>query len=150
MYIAGWLPSAPGGNGADMTEAERVANEVLAHSEDEGEWDERPAQIETRPSGTQVISARLPTALAEELLAEAERRGVKVSELVRDAVDHLLHPETPTAHHPTTGITASVSARLTVVTPLWQYRTENSNPIVEPDEIPEPPLVVALGYPSNM
>lgn len=132
-----------------MPEIERVANEVLEHSEDEGEWDEQPVRIETRPSGTQVVSARLPTALAEELLAEAERRGVKPSELVRDAVDRLLHEKRTTTTYTTTSISASTSALLRVVTPLWPYRTENSNPIVEPEEAPEPPLVVALGYPSS-
>ena len=47
------------------------AEEVLAHSEDPGEWSDEPAQIGSRPSATQVVSARLPSALAEELLALA-------------------------------------------------------------------------------
>lgn len=61
-----------------MAETEHIADEVLAHSEDEDEWEDEPEQIESRPSGTQVISARLPTALAEELLAGASRRKVRV------------------------------------------------------------------------
>lgn len=74
-----------------MAGSQGPGDEVLAHSEDEGEWEEQAEQIERRPSGTQVISARLPTAIAEALLAEAARRGVRPSELVRDAVDAYLH-----------------------------------------------------------
>lgn len=71
--------------------AERsVADDVLAHSEDEGEWEDGPAVIESRPRGTQVISARLPVALAQQLLSEAERRGVKPSDLVREAMEEFL------------------------------------------------------------
>ncbi|HWE89936.1 MAG TPA: hypothetical protein VG317_10790 [Pseudonocardiaceae bacterium] len=134
-----------------MTDAERTANEVLAHSEDEGEWDDQPEQLEVRPSGTQVISARLPTALAEELLAEVARRGVRPSELVRQSVDRPLHPQ-----RPDTGtalayafVNAFMSERLSLVTPLLQYRTENSNPVVEPAERLEPPLLVTLGFPRG-
>ncbi len=71
--------------------AERsVADDVLAHSEDEGEWEDGPAVIEGRPRGTQVISARLPVALAQQLLNEAGRRGVKPSDLVREAMEQFL------------------------------------------------------------
>jgi len=70
-----------------MKETRNAADSVLAHSEDEGEWEDGPEQIESRPSGTQVISARLPTVLAEHLLAEASNRGIRPSELVRQAVE---------------------------------------------------------------
>lgn len=59
------------------------------------EQEDQPVQIERRPSGMQVISARLPTPLAEQLFTEAERRGVKLSELIREAVAQFLgkHPQ---------------------------------------------------------
>lgn len=68
------------------------ADDVLAHSEDEGEWSAEPVVIERRPSGTQVVSARLPSGLAHVLLAEAARRGLRPSEIVREAVEHYLNP----------------------------------------------------------
>jgi len=77
--------------GVELTMADRsVADDVLAHSEDEGEWEDGPALIESRPRGTQVISARLPVALAQQLLDEAGRRGVKPSDLVREAMEGFL------------------------------------------------------------
>ena len=122
-----------------MAESKKAADEVLAHSGDDEEWEEEPEQIESRPSGNQVISARLPTDLAEELLAEAARRGVRPSELVRQAVEALLHA------HPSgvAGISADVIGMLRVAPPPGRYRTETLNPIVE---IPtEPPEVIAVG-----
>ena len=114
------------------------ADELLAHSEDDGEWEDEPAQIESRPSGTQVISARLPTALAEELLAEATRRNVKPSDLIRQAVDSFLHARPDHI----AGISAYSTGSVRVVVYLDQYRTENLNPVVEPAE---PPRAVGVG-----
>lgn len=132
-----------------MTESDEIANDVLAHSEDDNEWDDQPVRIEARPSGTQVISTRLPTALAEELFAKAEQKGLKPSELVREAVDHYLHAKMASATGEVhTAISAFVGGNLRIVTPLAQYRTENSNPVIEPDDVPAPPTVVALGYPA--
>src|SRR5262245_54569990 len=76
-------PSELGGSGAEMNDYEGAPEEALARAEGEGEWEERPTRIESRPTGTQVVSARLPTVLAEELLAEAARRDLKLSDLVR-------------------------------------------------------------------
>jgi hypothetical protein len=72
---------------ADMNEAKKPADEVLAHSEEDGEWEDEAEEIETRPSGTQVISARLPGLLAEHVLSEASQRGIRPSELVRQALE---------------------------------------------------------------
>jgi hypothetical protein len=103
---------------------------ILAESINEDEWEDQPERIETRPSGTQVISARLPTQVAEELLAEAVRRRIKPSELVREAVENLLHPSRAG------GVTVS-AYRLRVVSHPSQYLTENPNPVVEsePDSV---------------
>src|SRR4051794_21577523 len=72
---------------------DHIAEDVLAHSEDEGEWDDAPEKIEVRPSGTQVISARLPEELAQRFLDEAERRGIKPSQLAREAIELLLEDD---------------------------------------------------------
>jgi len=122
-----------------MSEFDEIAAEVLAHSEDADEWEQEPVVIDTKPSGSQVISARLPTALADELLIEAERRGVKPSELVRDAVQKLLHKQV-TAFGGITVVGVTASPLLTVKTPVSTPRAENSNPVVGPEEAPIAPL----------
>jgi hypothetical protein len=115
-----------------MAERERSADEVLAHSEDEGEWEEEPEQIESRPSGTQVISARLPSVLAEDLLAQAARRGVRLSELVREAVEKWLSKPAGV-----TDIRAYVGQNMRIVTPTPQSRTENFNLVVQVETHPD-------------
>src|SRR6266851_8293185 len=116
--------------GADMGDSAKSADEVLAHSQDEGEWEDEPELIESRPSGTHVISARLPTVLAEELLSEASRRGVRPSEVVRQAVEAYLRAGSAKV----AGISARSTGMLRVVTPLSDYRTENPNLVVPPTE----------------
>jgi hypothetical protein len=116
-----------------MTEKERSADEVLAHSEDEGEWEEEPEQIESRPSGTQVISARLPSALAEDLLAEAARRGARPSELVRQAVEKWLSGRAAGV----ADIRAYAGQNMRMVTPSPESRTENFNLVVEVEPRPD-------------
>jgi Arc/MetJ-type ribon-helix-helix transcriptional regulator len=119
--------------GTDMTEEGRSADDVLQHSEDEGEWEQEPEQIESRPSGSQVISARLPTALAEQVLALATQRGVKPSEVVREAIELWLRG--------TTGGVVEISAyagqNMRVMTPSTQRRTENFNLVVEVETDPD-------------
>ncbi len=116
-----------------------VAGDVLAHSEDAGEWEEERVEIQARPSGTQVISTRLPSHLAERLLAEAARRGVKPSELVRVALERVLNQEhvvpVITANGGTTG-----GPPLRILSPISHYTMENSNLVVEES------AVVALGF----
>lgn len=115
-----------------MAKPNRVADEVLAHSEDDGEWEEAPERIESRPSGNQVISARLPTALAEELLAEAARRGVRPSELVRSAVEAWLRV-TPGV----IDVSAYAGQNMRVTSPVRQDRTENFNLMVQVEADPD-------------
>lgn len=120
-----------------MADSASPADEVLAHSTDEGEWEEEPEQIESRPSGSQVISARLPTPLADELLSEAARRGVRPSELVRIAVESFLIARPAGV----AGISGHGEGRLRLDLP--EIETRNLNPVVE---IPtEPPEVIAIG-----
>jgi len=126
-----------GGSGAEMTDYEQAAEEVLAHAEDDDEWEEQPTRIESRPTGTQVISARLPTDLAEELLTEAARRGLRPSELVREAVERMLQSEAGLA-----ALTTFNDGRVRVLTRVSPARTENPNLILTD----EPSKLVALGF----
>ncbi len=111
-----------------MKETMKSADEVLAHSEDEGEWEDEPEQVESRPSGTQVISARLPTVLAEGLLAEANRRGIRPSELVRQAVEAYMRRGTCRV----ASVSAQTTGLLSVSTPLQARPTANPNLVVTP------------------
>lgn len=122
--------------GVELNMADRaVADDVLVHSEDEGEWEDEAEVVERRPRGTQVVSARLPVALAQQLLSEAARRGIKPSDLVREAMDeHLNQP-----YRETGSITAFAGQRMQLHQLFVSYATEN--PIVTE----EPPNFVALG-----
>lgn len=114
-----------------MTDRE-LADEVLAHSEDVGEWEETPVEIERRPSGTQVVSARLPAELAQRVIAEAEARGTRLSEVIREAVEAHL---TGVRYGSMTGYPGR---RLRLISQVSGYETEN--PVVT-----EAPGLVASG-----
>jgi predicted DNA-binding protein len=100
---------------------DKIADEVLEHSEDEGEWDENPEKIERRPSGTQVFSARLPTDLAQRLLETARDRDQRPSDLVREAVEQYL-----TAGHQMlfVSVSAQPGDRLRMLSDQWGVATE--------------------------
>lgn len=99
---------------------------------------------DVRASAMQAVSARLPAALVERLTEEAARRGIKLSELIRQAVEALLRG----GSEKSADLNASVGNQMTIMTPLSQYQTENSNLVVE---VPtEPSHVVALGYSSKL
>ena len=76
-----------------MTQDSHVEDDVLAHSEDADEWDDKAVAIERRPSGTQVVSVRLPDELARALFRLAKARGVRPSQLLREAAEHILTGE---------------------------------------------------------
>jgi len=127
-----------------MGGTEGVADEILAHSEDPGEWKDEPEQIESRTSGNQVISARLPTDLAQNLLSEAARPGVRPSKLVRQAVEAFLR----VGQGGVADINAYSVGMLRVFLPVEsQSRTENDNLDFE---VPaDPPEVIAVGCSSD-
>jgi hypothetical protein len=112
---------------------DRLRDEILAHSEDEGEWEDEPERIESRSSGTQVVSARLPSQLAEALLAAAEHRNIRPSEAVREAVEKWLRCGLTGV----IGISASAGQNMRVITPAADSRTENFNLVVQPEISPE-------------
>jgi hypothetical protein len=126
--------SGAGGKETDVGDRERSADDVLEHSEDEGEWEQEPEEIESRPSGSQVISARLPTSLAEQVLAEAARRRAKPSEVVREAIEIWLRALPGVAE-----ISAYAGQNMRILTPSVQGKTENFNLVVgveaDPDRI---------------
>lgn len=82
------------------------------------EWE--PMAIESRPSGMQVISARLPTALAERTLAVATAEGVRPSEVVRRALAAFLAP-------PQAQVSVTASSRIRILSPLGSVLTGNLN-----------------------
>jgi hypothetical protein len=118
---------------------QETAQDALDHSEDPGERAEEPVEIERRPSGSQVVSVRLPTELARRLFEEAARLGVRPSELTREAVEHFLGQHEPVAVFRAAGGAPGWPVR--IITPTFDYRAENTNLIVE-----EPLTVVALGF----
>lgn len=108
------------------------ADEVLAHSEDEGEWEDEPVAVDRRPTGSAVVSVRLPRALADLLFAEAARRGVKPSEVVRAAVERHLDGVAP-------ALVNAYGYRVTIVSPVMY---DTVNPLVSASDLP-PVLTVA-------
>ena len=57
------------------------------------EWDQASVPFERRPSGTHVISARIPADLAMAANNHADRTGRRLSDVVRDALTaHLAAP----------------------------------------------------------
>ena len=109
-----------------IKEPMNTADTVLAHSEDDGEWEEEPEQIESRPSGTQVISARLPTVLAERLLSEASSRGIRPSELVRQAVEEFIR----SGGCRLASVSAQGTGNMSVASQLEAHPTRNPNLVV--------------------
>jgi hypothetical protein len=116
--------------GEDMSDAD----DVLAHSEDPDEWEDEPVAIERRPSGTQVVSARLPRGIADAVFAVAAQRGVSPSELVRSAIESFLNPPVFRV------ITVHPSDRVRIFRAVAAYET--ANPTVTTDDLP--PLRRAL------
>jgi hypothetical protein len=103
------------------------ADDVLAHSEDEGEWDDQPVAAAVRPSGSQVLSARIPAALADQVFEEAARRGVSMSEVVRAAIEDYF---TPRLVHV---LTAQPGERVRI---FIAYTYDTANPVVTVNDLP--------------
>jgi ribbon-helix-helix CopG family protein len=55
-------------------------------------WGQTPVPFERRPSGTHVISARVPADLAMAVNNHADRTGQRLSDIVRDALAAHLAP----------------------------------------------------------
>lgn len=111
-----------------MDEELSEEDEVLGHREDEDEWGE-PVEIEVRPSGKLVLSARIPTELGHLVFAEARRRDTTLSEVVRDALDQYFHPW---VGHRQVG--TFLGWRVSVIRVEAAYDT--ANPVVTTEDLP--------------
>lgn len=122
---------------------DHVADDVLARSEDVGEWEDVAEAIEVRPSGSHVISARIPEELAQRFLDEASRRGLKPSQLAREAFERLL------SHDAQVG---SVNFTVGYKTRVWgsaksaSYRTETPLVFQADSDWLDAVALVSLGY----
>jgi hypothetical protein len=66
------------------------ADELWEHRNDPDEWSEEAEEIETRPSGSAVVSFRIPWDELEELDEAATAKGESLSEFIRKAVRYRL------------------------------------------------------------
>ena len=126
-----------------MAKSDQSGEEMSGAELEEGEG--KANRSSGRPSAMQAVSVRLPVSLVKDLNDEANKRGIRPSELLRIAIEALLYP--PPKSDAGADLNASVGYQMTVVAPLARYYTENSNLVVE---VPtEPSQVVALGYGSS-
>jgi hypothetical protein len=63
-----------------------MAEELWEHRNDPDEWEGEAEEIESRPSGSAVVSFRLPWEELETLDEAATARGESLSEFIREAV----------------------------------------------------------------
>jgi hypothetical protein len=63
-----------------------VAEELWEHHNDPDEWSEEAEDVETRPSGSAVVSFRIPWEELEELDEAATESGESLSAFIRQAV----------------------------------------------------------------
>jgi hypothetical protein len=69
-----------------MSNEKDPADELYEHRNDPDEWSEEAEEIETRPSGSAVVSFRIPWDELEELDEAATAKGEYLSEYIRKAV----------------------------------------------------------------
>ena len=68
-----------------------LARQLHETREDPDEWEHARTDIESRPSGSQVVSFRMPTAEFELLQEDLEATGEKLAEYIRRAIAIRLH-----------------------------------------------------------
>lgn len=68
----------------------QAAKELYEHRNDEDEWEDEPAEVEVRPTTTEVVSFRLGSDELDRLQAAARDRGVSLSEFIRGAIEREL------------------------------------------------------------
>lgn len=76
--------------GASRPEAE--ADDLYGSRYDPDEWDEQPVQIEVRPTGSEMVSFRLPADELDRVVEAAESTGESLSQFVRGALRDRLEP----------------------------------------------------------
>ena len=68
-----------------------LARQLHETREDTQEWEDGRTEIESRPSGSQVVSFRMPTEEFELLQNDLEATGEKLAEYIRKAIAIRLH-----------------------------------------------------------
>lgn len=76
---------------------EELANELDASRGDESLWKREAAEVEVRPSGSQVVSFRMPNDEFDQLMEDAASSGESISEYIRGAI-RLHHLATAHVH----------------------------------------------------
>jgi hypothetical protein len=68
--------------------------ELWDHRNDPEEWGEEPVEIEARPTGSTIVSFRIPWEEYEELEDAATAKGESLSEFIREALRYRLKGST--------------------------------------------------------
>lgn len=113
----------------------REAQELHRHRRDKGEWADKPEEIQARPTGSEVLSFRLPAEMLDDLEDAASRTGESLSEFLRSALALRLYgaPIGPAVELFTGGMSFTVRSHIAVDS--W-----SENPSIVPDF---PPMKVA-------
>lgn len=97
---------------------------------DDDQWEEERVEV-TKPVGA-VISVRVPADVAERIYAEAQRRGLRTSALVREAIDSFLEQSRPSMSSVDLSISSQDDVAITLYTGQSQWgRTEGTPSKVE-------------------
>ena len=72
--------------------AEQAADDLYDHRNEPGEWDDQPVDIEVRPTGSEVVSFRLPSDELDRVVEAAKAAGESLSQFVRGALRARLEP----------------------------------------------------------
>jgi ribbon-helix-helix CopG family protein len=86
-----------------MSDKERdLAEELELTRDDSGEWSDERAQVEVRPSRSQVVSFRLPIEELDNLTMLASATGESLSDFIRRAIEyrvrHVIAPSVFVTH----------------------------------------------------
>lgn len=71
---------------------EQGADDLFDHRNDPDEWDDQPVEIEVRPTGSEVVSFRLPSDELDRVMEAARAVGESLSQFVRGALSVRLEP----------------------------------------------------------
>ncbi len=77
---------------AVATKPEAEADDLYENRYDPDEWDDLSVQIEVRPTGSEVVSFRLPADELDRIVDAADAAGESLSEFVRGALRDRLEP----------------------------------------------------------
>lgn len=69
---------------------EQGADDLFDHRNDPDEWDDEPAEIDVRPTGSEVVSFRLPSDELDRVMEAARAIGESLSQFVREALNDRL------------------------------------------------------------